>query len=118
MASNYRLHGCGIFDETHRVVKVRGDSMAPELEHGWKVLVDVKKRQPVNGDLVAIYVQDAEDEGGVIGYWEKNGKAIRLLKENESFLPVSLAGRKLMILGTVQKVVDAPLRRKKPGRSK
>lgn len=54
MANGHLLHGKEIRDETHRVVKVHGDSRRETLRDGWKVLVDLKKRNPRNNEIVAM----------------------------------------------------------------
>lgn len=107
----YTLNAKDVRDSTHRVIKVRGDSMAPDYEEGWKLLVDMKKTKPQPGDPVAVYL---EDEGGVIGYWEPTKGGITLEKANPSYKPLKLGDPTTWrLIGTVQKVVDMPAKRRR-----
>lgn len=93
-----------------QVVRVIGDSMADVLQHGYKVLVDTTLTTPANGDIVAVYVKD---EGGMIGYWNKQGDQFSLLKENPDYSRVDLGEPSEWLLwGTVTTIVEAPLERR------
>lgn len=95
-----------------QVIKVIGDSMADLLLDGYKVLVDTRLKNPKNGDLVAVYVKA---EGGVIGYWreESRGRVI-LDKHNPEYKPVPLGHHtEWFLVGTITKVVEAPLPRQR-----
>lgn len=96
-----------------QVVRVIGDSMSDVLRDGYKVLVDTTLTTPANGDIVAVYVKD---EGGMIGYWNKQGDNYSLLKENPDYGRVDLGdATEWLLWGTVTTIVEAPLERK-PGR--
>jgi SOS-response transcriptional repressor LexA len=116
----YTLNAKDVRDATHRVIKVKGDSMAPEFEDGWKLLVDVRKQSPQPGEVVAVYLLDATNEGGIIGYWEPTRDGVQIEKANPSYRPVKLGDPTTWkLVGTVQKVVDAPVKRRKgPKRAK
>lgn len=109
--AGYTLHARDVKDATHRVVKVKGDSMTPDYEEGWKLLVDTKKKSPQAGDPVAVYLKD---EGSVLGYWSKNGDRIELEKANAAYKPVRLGDPTTWhLIGTVQKIVDAPAKKRR-----
>lgn len=92
-----------------QVVRVIGDSMSDVLRDGYKVLVDTTLTSPANGDIVAVYVKD---EGGMIGYWNKQGDAYSLLKENPDYSRVDLGDpTEWLLWGTVTTIVEAPLRK-------
>jgi transcriptional regulator with XRE-family HTH domain len=93
-----------------QVVRVIGDSMADVLRDGYKVLVDTTLTTPANGDIVAVYVKD---EGGMIGYWNKQGDSYSLTKENPDYSRVDLGDpTEWLLWGTVTTIVEAPLERK------
>jgi SOS-response transcriptional repressor LexA len=95
-----------------QVVRVIGDSMwDPEknrvLHDGYLVLVDTTLTQPSNNDIVAVYVKN---EGGMIGYWNKQGDEFSLTKENPDFGRVPLGDPQNWLLwGTVTTIVEAPI---------
>jgi transcriptional regulator with XRE-family HTH domain len=93
-----------------QVVRVIGDSMSDVLRDGYKVLVDTTLTTPANGDIVAVYVKD---EGGMIGYWNKQGDNYSLLKENPDYGRVDLGDpTEWLLWGTVTTIVEAPLPRR------
>jgi transcriptional regulator with XRE-family HTH domain len=109
----HTIHSEDVRDTTHRVIKVRGRSMSPDYEEGWMLLVDLRKLQPQPGDPVAVYV---EGRGSILGYWEPTPDGGALLeKANPESKPVRLAGdrKAWRLLGTVQKIVDQPAKRRK-----
>lgn len=113
VADGFLLHGKDVRDASHRVIKVDGDSMSPTFEAGWKLLVDVKKLSPIEDDVVAVYMKHG---GSVIGRWEMTTKGARLLKDNESHAPVELGDPSgWRLIGIVQKIVDAPVARRRKG---
>jgi transcriptional regulator with XRE-family HTH domain len=127
--SGWLLHDRAVRDTTHRVVVVKGDSMTPDYQPGWKLLIDLKKRLPSDGDPVYVYIiYDAEAEGAVLGFWEPKSRkgGPRLIKANETkgsdgellYPPIDLSKfARWDVIGTVQKVVDAPApKRRKPAR--
>lgn len=107
----YTLHSREVRDATHRVIKVRGDSMSPKIEDGDKVLVDVKKSNPRPGDVVAVYLLDPVNEGGIIGYWEPTQDGVQIEKANPAYKPVKLGDPSTWkLIGVVQKRVDSPVK--------
>src|SRR5690348_11221360 len=96
-----------VWDSRLQVIRVIGDSMAPELRHGWKVLVDTDLSRPTDDALVAIYVRD---EGGMLGRWHvENGKAF-LRKSNPDYARIALGEPDEWTLwGTVTRIVEAPV---------
>jgi transcriptional regulator with XRE-family HTH domain len=94
-----------------QVIRIIGNSMSEVLRDGYKVLVDTTKNRPENGDCVVVYIKD---EGGMIGYWNKQGDEYSLTKENAEYdrVPLGEPG-KWLLWGTVTTIVEAPLRRMK-----
>ncbi|HEX8253050.1 MAG TPA: S24 family peptidase [Thermoanaerobaculia bacterium] len=96
------------WDEHLQVIRVLGDSMTPELQNGWKVLVDTHATTPVEGALVAVYLMY---EGGVLGRWHNAPTGPFLRKSNPHYPPVRLPSQpeEWKLWGTVTRVVDAPI---------
>ncbi len=91
-----------------RVIKVIGNSMAPVLRDCDKVLIDIRRVTPHEGDVVAVYHHTA---GGILGYWRagKRGE-FWLDKANDAFQPFRLdASRDWTLWGTATRIVDAPV---------
>jgi len=103
------LHSVADFWDGHlQVIRVLGDSMAPELQNGWKVLVDTHATTPVQGALVAVYLMY---EGGVLGRWHNTPDGPFLRKTNPHYPPVRIPPQpdEWTLWGTVTRVVDAPI---------
>ncbi|HVR38220.1 MAG TPA: S24 family peptidase [Thermoanaerobaculia bacterium] len=94
----------GIRDERLQVITVRGDSMAGRIHHGDRVLIDIERRTPRNGEMVAV---DRDHLGRTIGYWRRDGKRCYLDKENEPAIDLGMPGD-FTILGTITGIVWAP----------
>lgn len=95
----------GIRDERLQVITVRGDSMAGRIHHGDQVLIDIQRRTPRNGEMVAV---DRDHLGRTIGYWRREGKRCYLDKENEPAIDLGIPGD-FTILGTITGIVWAPM---------
>ena len=95
----------GIRGERMQVTTVRGDSMAGKLHHGDRVLVDVQRRTPRNGDMIVV---DRGHLGRTIGYWRRDGKRCFLDKENEAAIELG-SPSEFTILGTVTGIVWSPI---------
>ena len=108
LASAQILHSVReVWDSRLQVVRVIGESMAPELRHGWKVLVDTELTRPTPDALVAIYLKD---EGGILGRWYLEDGRPMLRKTNSDFAPIALGPpNEWTLWGTVTKVVEAPV---------
>jgi len=103
------LHSVADYWDGHlQVIRVLGDSMAPELQNGWKVLVDTHATKPVEGALVAVYLMY---EGGVLGRWQNATDGAFLRKTNPHYPPVRVPAHpdEWKLWGTVTRIVDAPL---------
>jgi hypothetical protein len=108
LASTQILHSVReVWDARLQVIRVIGDSMTPELQHGWKVLVDTEQTRPAEGALVAVYIKD---EGGILGRWHAaDGKPV-LRKTNREYSDVRLHLQDEWTLwGTVTTIVEAPV---------
>jgi hypothetical protein len=96
-----------VWDSRLQVVRVIGDSMAPELRDGWKVLVDTQQTKPAEGALVAVYVKY---QGGILGRWSLEGNQPILVKTNNAFPNVRLGNPdEWKLWGTVTQIVGAPV---------
>ena len=95
----------GIRGERLQVTTVRGDSMAEKLHHGDRVLVDVHRRTPRNGEMIVV---DRGHLGRTIGYWRRDGKRCFLDKENEAAIELGPPGD-FTILGTITGIVWSPI---------
>jgi len=98
----------GIREERLQVIPVRGNSMAERIHDGDRVLIDISLRSPRDGDIVAV---DREHLGRTIGYWRRKGKQYQLEKHNAAEATITLGPPgQWSILGTITRIVDAPLR--------
>lgn len=96
-----------VWDARYQVVRVIGDSMAPELQDGWKVLVDTERTQPADDALVAVYIRD---EGGMLGRWHVADGVPSLRKSNPEYGEIRLGSPdEWNLWGTVTRVVEAPV---------
>jgi transcriptional regulator with XRE-family HTH domain len=96
-----------VWDARLQVIRVIGDSMTPDLRHGWKVLVDTELTKPAAGALVAVYLRD---EGGVLGWWHVENDQPHLRKSNPDYAPIVLGDTDESTLwGTVTRIVEAPV---------
>ena len=87
------------------VIRVIGDSMAPELQDGWKVVVDTQRTTPAENALVAVYLVD---RGGVIGRWRAGTTGATLHKTNPVAQPLVLpAGGEWFVWGTITTIVSS-----------
>jgi SOS-response transcriptional repressor LexA len=103
------LHSVADYWDDHlQVIRVLGDSMAPELQNGWKVLVDTNATTAVEGALVAVYLLY---EGGVLGRWQNTPDGPFLRKTNPHYPPVRIPSQpdEWKLWGTVTRIVDAPI---------
>lgn len=86
-----------------RVIRICGDSMAPELRDGWKAVVDTERTAPAENALVAVYVPE---RGAVLGRWHETAEGIVLRKANPAAEPVTLPREGgWVVVGTVVSVV-------------
>lgn len=96
-----------VFDSRKRIIRVLGDSMEPELQHGWKLVVDTERTIPEEGRLVVIY---SSDYGSLLGRWHAEGEVAILRKSNPNVAPIQLLpGDDWTVWGTVTTIVEAPI---------
>jgi hypothetical protein len=94
-----------------RVIRVVGESMAPILRDGDKVVFDTRLTSPRNDDVVAVY---HHRDGGILGYWYRDDQEqFWLEKENEAFHRIRLdpAGG-WTVFGTVTRLVERQIERR------
>jgi hypothetical protein len=104
-----------VYNGQLRVIKVIGDSMLPLLRDGDKVIVDIRRTSPREGEVVAVY---HHTDGGILGYWRagKEGE-FWLDKENDAFQSIRLdTTRDWTLWGTATRIVDTPVRVREPRR--
>lgn len=104
-----------VYNGQLRVIRVIGQSMTPLLRDGDKVTFDIRQVTPQEGDVVAVY---DSIRGGIVGYWRSEADGDYWLdKENEAFDSERLeAGGSWKIWGTVTRIVDTPVRPRRPRR--
>ena len=93
----------GIRNERVQVLRVRGNSMADRYNDGDRVLIDLHKRTPPNGEVIAV---DRGHLGRTLGYWRREGKRCYLDKENAATIDLG-SPDDFMILGTITTYVGA-----------
>lgn len=115
------LNSKEVRDESIRIVKVRGDSMSPTFESGWKIAVDVTNTKPENGEVVLVQ----RENGTLLGRWHRVAGETLLAKDNEDHQPVELTSDD-RVVGVVSHVAWQPIKRaamparmpKTPGRKR
>ena len=85
--------------ETLRILRVRGDSMEPEMREGDRLLVDTARRRPTTGELFVLF----DGTGLVVKRVEMvPGEAhLRLLSANPAYAPYAALGEEVHIVGKV-----------------
>lgn len=80
------------------LIRTRGDSMTPDLEHDDEVLCDKRDTSPVQPGPFAIF--DADEEAYVIKNVEKlPGGRIRIFSTNPKYSPVEVSREETHIIG-------------------
>ena len=100
----------GAAPENLRILRVRGDSMAPEMRDGDRVVVDVSRRLPATGHTFVLW-----DGNGLVvkhvdavhgdGMGRDEPHRLRLISANPDYLPYSCLAQDVHILGTVLWVI-------------
>ena len=85
--------------KTLRILRVRGDSMEPEMREGDRLLVDTARRLPATGELFVLF----DGNGLVVKRVERvPGEArLRLLSANPAYAPYTALGEEVQIVGKV-----------------
>ena len=85
--------------KTLRILRVRGDSMEPEMREGDRLLVDTARRRPATGELFVLF----DGTGLVVKRVEMvPGEArIRLLSANPAYGPYTTLGEEVHVVGKV-----------------
>ena len=85
--------------KTLRILRVRGDSMEPEMREGDRLLVDTARRSPATGELFVLF----DGTGLVVKRIEMvPGEArLRLLSANPAYGPYTALGDEVHIVGKV-----------------
>ncbi len=85
--------------ETLRILRVRGDSMEPEMREGDRLLVDTARRRPATGELFVLF----DGTGLVVKRVEMvpGEEHLRLLSANPAYAPYAALGEEVHIVGKV-----------------
>ena len=85
--------------ETLRILRVRGDSMEPEMREGDRLLVDTARRRPATGELFVLF----DGTGLVVKRVERvpGQEQLRLLSANPAYAPYTALGDEVHIVGKV-----------------
>ncbi len=107
---NMIRHEAGAAPENLRILRVRGNSMEPEMREGDRVVVDVSRRLPATGETFVLW----DGNGLVVKHIEAaHGDAasqdeppmLRLISDNPDYAPYSRLTQDVHILGTVLWVI-------------
>lgn len=101
-------HEGGAAPENLRIIRVRGDSMVPEMKEGDRIVVDVSRKQPATGETFVLW-----DGNGIVVKKIDSAPAdeadgpprIRLISENPDYPPYSCLADDVHVLGKVLWVV-------------
>ncbi len=103
---NMIRHEAGASPENLRILRVRGNSMEPELRDGDRIVVDVSRRLPATGetfvlwDGIGLVVKHVEVvRGDVVD--EDEPPRLRLISANPDYVPYSCLVEDAHILGKV-----------------
>ena len=107
---NMIRHEGGAAPEDLRILRVRGNSMEPDMREGDRIVVDVSRRLPATGEtfvlwdgngLVVKHVETVHDDetGG------DEPPRLRLISANPDYAPYSRLAEDVHVLGTVLWVV-------------
>ena len=85
--------------KTLRILRVRGDSMEPEMREGDRLLVDTARRRPATGELFVLF----DGTGLVVKRVEMvpGDERLRLLSANPAYGPYTALGEEVHVVGKV-----------------
>ena len=107
---NMIRHEGGAAPEDLRILRVRGNSMEPEMREGDRIVVDVSRRLPATGETFVLW----DGNGLVVKHVEKvhddetggdEPPRLRLISANPDYAPYSRLAQDVHVLGTVLWVV-------------
>ena len=105
--ANMIRHEGGADPENLRIIRVRGDSMEPEMREGDRIVVDISRKTPATGETFVLWdgngivvkkVDLAPGEGG-------GPRRIRLVSENTDYPPYTRLAQDVHFLGKALWVV-------------
>ena len=102
---NMIRHEAGAEPENLRILRVRGNSMEPELRDGDRIVVDVSRRLPATGetfvlwDGIGLVVKHVEVVRGEAA--DEDEPRLRLISANHDYAPYSCLAQDAHILGKV-----------------
>ena len=107
---NMIRHEAGAAPENLRILRVRGNSMEPEMREGDRIVVDVSRRLPATGETFVVW----DGNGLVVKHveavhrdaaCEDDPPRIRLISANPDYAPYSCLAQDAHIVGKVLWVV-------------
>ncbi|MDE0031388.1 MAG: S24 family peptidase [Deltaproteobacteria bacterium] len=104
---NMIRHEAGAAPENLRILRVRGNSMEPELRDGDRIVVDVSRRLPATGetfvlwDGIGLVVKRVEVAHGDAAADDDESARIRLISANPDYAPYTCLAQDAHILGKV-----------------
>ena len=107
---NMIRHEAGAEPENLRILRVRGNSMEPEMRDGDRIMVDVSRRLPATGetfvlwDGVGLVVKHVEAVSGDAADGD-DAPRVRLISANADYAPYSSFAHDVHIIGKVLWVV-------------
>ena len=103
---NMIRHEGGAAPEDLRIIRVRGNSMEPEMRDGDRIVVDVSRRMPATGETFVLWdgnglvVKRVEAvRGDSVG--EDQPPRLRLISANPDYAPYSCLAQDVHVLGKV-----------------
>ena len=109
---NMIRYEAGAAPENLRILRVRGNSMEPEMREGDRAVIDTSRRLPVTGEifvlwdghgLVVKHVEEVHGDQGLMD--EDQPRRLRLISAHPDYAPYSRLAEEVHILGKVLRVV-------------
>jgi len=102
---NMIRHEAGAAPEDLRILRVRGNSMEPEMREGDRIVVDVSRRQPATGETFVLW----DGNGLVVKHVEKvhdkvggdDPPRLRLISANPDYPPYERPADEVHVVGKV-----------------
>ena len=94
-------HEAGAEPERLRILRVQGNSMAPEMRAGDRVFVDTTKRTPATGELFVVWDGNGLVVKRIETVHDTDPPRLRLLSDNPSYAPYTCLASEAHIVGKV-----------------
>ena len=87
--------------ETLRILRVRGNSMEPEMREGDRILVDTARRIPVTGEMAVLWDGNGLVVKRVEAVQDPGPHSLRLISANPEYAPYTCLAQDAHIVGKV-----------------